>query len=94
MIFHISFVVFAQQEGDLRLTGFGASQVSGRLELFLNNQWSTICINGFTKKDADTACRQFGGDKAVEYGDTNKLGYVTVSSIVQYDVGLHNMTAV
>ncbi|XP_065890909.1 uncharacterized protein [Dysidea avara] len=75
LVLFTSGTVFAQQEGDLRLTGFGASQVSGRLELFLNNQWSTICINGFTKKDADTACRQFGGDKAVEYGDTNKLGF-------------------
>ena len=68
--------VVAQQEGDLRLAGYLANEVSGRLELFFNNQWGTLCINEFTKESADIACRLLGNVNVVEYGTADKLWYV------------------
>ena len=66
----------AQCQGDLQLAGFFADQGSGRLELFFNNQWGTICINGFTRESADTACRQLGRSRALSFGEADELGYV------------------
>ena len=66
----------ALRQGDLRLSGFFADQGSGRLEIFFNNQWGTICINGFTRESADTACRQLGRSRALSFGEADRLGYV------------------
>ena len=66
----------AQCQGDLQLAGFFADQGSGRLELFFNNQWGTICINGFTRESAGTACRQLGRSRALSFGEAHELGYV------------------
>ena len=67
-------VVIAQRQGDLRLAGVFADQGSGRLELFFNNQWGTICINGFTRESADTACVQLGRSRALSFGEADELG--------------------
>ncbi|XP_065883870.1 scavenger receptor cysteine-rich domain superfamily protein-like isoform X6 [Dysidea avara] len=67
--------VMAQCQGDLQLAGFFADQGSGRLELFFNNQWGTICINGFTRESADTACRQLGRSRALSFGEADELGF-------------------
>ncbi|VDI02394.1 Hypothetical predicted protein [Mytilus galloprovincialis] len=44
-------------QGDLRLVG-GSSPRDGRLELFYNYQWRTICHDHFDVVDARVACRQ------------------------------------
>ena len=44
--------------------------------MFIDNQWGTICIDGFTKRSADTACRQLGSFEALTYGEAERLGYV------------------
>ena len=64
------------QQGDLRFGGSFAERTSGRLEVFIDNQWGTICIDGFTKRSADTACRQLGSFEALTYGEADSLGYV------------------
>ena len=35
---------------------------TGRLEIFINGEWGTVCGGGvfFTKTEADVACRQLG----------------------------------
>ena len=45
----------------VRLRG-GAYPSSGTLEVYLNNQWGTVCYFDleFTTYAADTACRQLG----------------------------------
>ncbi len=38
--------------------GFGLG--SGRLEIYLNGGWGTVCRNGFGLTEARVACRQLG----------------------------------
>jgi len=51
---------FLEYEGAVRLNGSYAS--SGRLEVFLNNQWGTACSfnNIFPLTAANVACKQLG----------------------------------
>ncbi|CAG2194245.1 Hemicentin-1,Coadhesin,Adhesion G protein-coupled receptor B3,Thrombospondin-2,Thrombospondin-1,Mucin-like protein [Mytilus edulis] len=46
-------------EGDLRLNG-GNNPEEGRLEIYHNSQWGTICNDNFDTPDAVVACRQLG----------------------------------
>ena len=64
------------QQGDLRFSGSFADGASGRLEVFIDNQWGTICIDVFNKRSVDTACRQLGSFEALTYGEADSLGYV------------------
>ncbi|XP_065883867.1 scavenger receptor cysteine-rich domain superfamily protein-like isoform X3 [Dysidea avara] len=75
VLIYIIHDVMAQCQGDLRLAGFFADQGSGRLEIFFNNQWGTICINGFARESADTACRQLGRSRALSFGEADELGF-------------------
>ena len=59
----------AQSYGELRLTKteYGSSSAAGLLEIFLNDEWGTICDYGFDLIDANVACRQMGYRAAVSY---------------------------
>lgn len=41
---------------------------AGRLEIFLQDQWGTICSNGFGELEASVACRQLGFSDVQEFG--------------------------
>lgn len=43
----------------MRLRG-GLHANEGRVEVFLNGEWGTICDNGWSKQDAHVACKQLG----------------------------------
>jgi len=75
------FSVNGQQQGDLRFRGSFADGVSGRLEIFIDNEWGTICSDGFTERSADTACRQLGSAGALTFGEADKLGYVNIMNL-------------
>ena len=51
----------AQRSGDLRLAGYGASRLAGRLEIYLNEQWGTVCTPPHDSLYiTKVACRQLG----------------------------------
>lgn len=53
--------------GDLRLAGYGSTSLWGRLEIYLDGSWGTICDDMFTIKEAEVACRQMGLGYAVNF---------------------------
>ena len=50
----------------VRLQG-GRYSNQGRVEVYCNGQWGTICANGFDSNDAQTLCRQLGYTGYVNY---------------------------
>ena len=43
----------------IRLQG-GSYSNQGRVEVYCNGQWGTICREGFSSNDANTICKQLG----------------------------------
>ena len=67
--------------GDLRIVNTDGSQTSltypltaGRLEVYIDNQWGTVCSDGFDSNDAEVACRQLGFEGAISYISASILG--------------------
>ena len=52
------------ESGALRLAG-GVNVQSGRIELFHNGTWGTVCDDSFAIPAADVACRQLGYPRSV-----------------------------
>ncbi len=50
-------------EGDLRLAD-GAGAFEGRVEVYHNGQWGTVCHDGWSTDTASIACQQLGYDVA------------------------------
>lgn len=47
------------QEGDVRLVN-GSRFTEGRVEICVNETWSTVCDNGWSTDEANVVCRQLG----------------------------------
>ena len=50
----------------IRLQG-GSYSNQGRVEVYCNGQWGTICDNGFNSIDAFVLCKQFGYTGYIKY---------------------------
>ena len=76
----------AQNNGDLRLSrGFSSSTTytSGRLEIYYNGQWGTVCNDSWDISDSNVACRQLGYSGAISpyNGTSSSVGWVVIQCI-------------
>ncbi|VDH95006.1 Hypothetical predicted protein [Mytilus galloprovincialis] len=76
---------YSSLEGDLRLVR-GNNPEEGRLEIFHNFQWGTICDDGFGTTDAVVVCRQLG------YRTSTPTVYTAGGGTVR--TWLHNVTCI
>lgn len=60
--------------GDLRLVD--GNVTSGRLEIFFEGVWGTVCDNGFGSTEAMVACWQLGFSGYSSYGNVGNSQYV------------------
>ncbi len=66
----LAIVNAGQTNGDVQLIDVNGQPggTLGRLEIFINGQWGTICTAGFDERDAQVACRQLGFDNYIFEG--------------------------
>ena len=71
---HVLKFQFVVVNGDLRLVNqFSTSSRSGRLEIYLQGEWGTVCGDGFGTAEGDVACRQLGYHSTSRVSNVDEL---------------------
>ena len=72
------------QEGDIRLVD-GDSNSEGRVEVYHNGLWGTVCDDFFDLDDARVACRQLGFSDVISW--ESSFGYEDANG----PIGIHSV---
>ena len=61
-----------------------ATQISGRVEIFRNNSWYTVCDDYWDTYDARVVCRQLGYDHAISAPRYSHFGQGSGGILLDY----------
>ncbi len=67
----------AQSYGELRLMQGTVSSRhfnAGRLEIYIDGEWGSVCDDFFDLDDANVACRQLGWEGAERFATSSNVG--------------------
>ena len=74
-----------EPESTLRLVD-GPDSSSGRVEIFREGQWGTICDDDWQKEEADVVCRQLGFPAAERFSREAEFGQGNAESPILYSL--------